>query len=295
MSAAPAAIFARTLGIEVPLICGPMYPCSNPELVAAVSEAGGIGVVQPISLTYVHGHAFRDGLRYIRQLTSKPIGFNALIEASSRLYLQRMMRWVEIALEEGVHFFITSLGNPKWVVDRVHAAGGVVYHDVTERKWAQKARDGSFGEPGQASDLEARQLAAAQSHDAGDAEAMGRPRGGSWTGRTIPETRKPLGAEAREPLESGAFGDCETRGDDGDGLAELEDAVNHLRSTPRREFGLTVNVHAALESGLVLLSQPHLPKSSPHEQRPETSQLGAGMKQWKVGRDPFKPISRLSR
>ena len=142
MSAAPAAIFARTLGIEVPLICGPMYPCSNPELVAAVSETGAIGVVQPISLTYVHGHTFRDGVRYIRQLTSKPIGLNALIEASSRLYLQRMMRWVEIALEEGVHFFITSLGNPKWVVDRVHAAGGVVYHDVTEKKWAQKARDG---------------------------------------------------------------------------------------------------------------------------------------------------------
>jgi nitronate monooxygenase len=29
----------RQLGIEVPLICGAMYPCSNPELVAAVSEA----------------------------------------------------------------------------------------------------------------------------------------------------------------------------------------------------------------------------------------------------------------
>jgi nitronate monooxygenase len=45
--------------IEIPLICGAMYPCSNPELVAAVSEAGGIGIVQPISLTYVHGHVFR--------------------------------------------------------------------------------------------------------------------------------------------------------------------------------------------------------------------------------------------
>lgn len=119
-----------------------MYPCSNPELVAAVSEAGGIGVVQPISLTYVHGHEYREGLRFIRRLTSKPIGLNALIEASSKLYLQRVVRWVEIALEEGVRFFITSLGNPKWVVSRVHAAGGLVYHDVTERKWAQKAVEG---------------------------------------------------------------------------------------------------------------------------------------------------------
>jgi len=63
-----------TLGIEVPLICGAMYPCSNPELVAAVSEAGGIGIVQPLSLSYVHGYEFRDGLRYIRSLTDKPIG-----------------------------------------------------------------------------------------------------------------------------------------------------------------------------------------------------------------------------
>ncbi|MDH3255417.1 MAG: nitronate monooxygenase [Acidobacteriota bacterium] len=129
-------------GIEVPLICGPMYPCSNPELVAAVSEAGGLGVLQPISLTYVHGHEFRDGIRYMRRLTSKPIGMNALIEASSKIYHERMVRWIDIALEEGVRFFITSLGKPGWVVDKVHAAGGVVYHDVTERKWAEKGLEG---------------------------------------------------------------------------------------------------------------------------------------------------------
>ena len=37
--------FTQQAGIEVPLICGAMYPCTNPELVAAVSEAGGIGIV----------------------------------------------------------------------------------------------------------------------------------------------------------------------------------------------------------------------------------------------------------
>jgi NAD(P)H-dependent flavin oxidoreductase YrpB (nitropropane dioxygenase family) len=131
----------RHAGIDVPLICGPMYPCSNPELVAAVSEAGGLGVLQPISLTYVFGYEFRAGLRKIRSLTHRPIGMNALIEASSKTYHNRMSAWIEIALEEGVRFFITSLGKPRWVVERVHAAGGVVYHDVTERKWAQKALD----------------------------------------------------------------------------------------------------------------------------------------------------------
>ena len=52
-----------------------------------------------------------------------------------------MVRWVEIALEEGVRFFVTSLGNPRWVVDRVSREGGIVYHDITERKWALKGRD----------------------------------------------------------------------------------------------------------------------------------------------------------
>ncbi len=130
------------LGIDVPLICGAMYPCSNPELVAAVSEAGGIGIVQPISLTYVHGHEFREGLRLIRRLTAKPIGMNALIEQSSKTYRERMERWIDVALEEGVRFFVTSLGNPRWVVDRVRPVGGVVYHDVTELKWAKKGLDG---------------------------------------------------------------------------------------------------------------------------------------------------------
>ena len=133
--------FAAAAGVEIPLICGPMYPCSNPELVAAVSAAGALGVIQPISMTYVHGHDFREGIRLIRRLTDRPIGMNALIERSSAHYHQRMVSWMEIALEEGVRFFITSLGNPRWIVDTVTPHGGVVYHDVTEAKWARKAVD----------------------------------------------------------------------------------------------------------------------------------------------------------
>lgn len=131
--------FTRQLGISYPIICGPMYPCSNPELVAAVSEAGGIGVVQPLSLTYVHGYDLREGLKKIKSLTSKPFGFNIIVEQSSSLYEERMRKSLDIALEEGCRFFITSLGNPKWVVDRVKPFCGIVYHDVTSRKWAEKA------------------------------------------------------------------------------------------------------------------------------------------------------------
>ncbi|MCB9716538.1 MAG: nitronate monooxygenase [Myxococcales bacterium] len=132
----------RDAGIEVPLICGAMYPCSNPELIAAVSGAGGMGIIQPISMTYVHGHDLREGIRLIRRITDRPIGFNAIVEQSAKIYLDRMRKWIDVALEEGVRFFVTALGNPRWVVERVHAVGGVVYHDVTSRKWAQKALQG---------------------------------------------------------------------------------------------------------------------------------------------------------
>lgn len=130
----------KQLGIEVPLFCGAMYPCSNPELIAAVSEAGGIGIVQPISLVYVHGYDFKKGLEKIRMLTQKPIGMNILLEkGSSQLYENRMRTYLEIGLEMGIRFFITALGNPTWVLKRVHASKGIVYHDVVNRMWAEKA------------------------------------------------------------------------------------------------------------------------------------------------------------
>lgn len=132
-------IFTSQVGIKYPIICGAMYPCSNPELVAAVSEAGGIGIVQPLSLVYVHGYDFRKGLKYIRQLTSKPFGINVIVEKSSRIYEKRMQEWVDIGLEEGCRFFITALGNPAWVVEKVKKMGGYIYHDVIDRRWAEKA------------------------------------------------------------------------------------------------------------------------------------------------------------
>ncbi|MBM4342611.1 MAG: nitronate monooxygenase [Deltaproteobacteria bacterium] len=132
----------RHARIEVPIICGAMYPCSNWELVAAASEAGGIGIVQPLSLVYAHKGDFRESLRKINLAArGKPIGMNVLTEQSSKVYLDRMSKWLDIALEEGVRYFVSSLGNPTWIVDRVRSVGGVVYHDVTERKWAEKARD----------------------------------------------------------------------------------------------------------------------------------------------------------
>ena len=133
--------FLKHTNAEYPIICGAMYPCSNPELVAAASEGGGIAIVQPVSLTFVHGYDLREGIKYIRSLTNKPIGFNALIEKGSKKYLDRMSDWIDIALEENIRFFVTSLGKPEWVCKRVHQVGGFVYHDVTSRHFAKKGID----------------------------------------------------------------------------------------------------------------------------------------------------------
>ena len=128
-------------GVQFPIICGAMYPCSNPELVAAASNGGGMAILQPVSLTFVHGYELREGIKYIRSMTDKPIGFNALIEKGSKKYIDRMSDWVDIALDEGIRFFITSLGKPDWVCQRVHEVGGYVYHDITNRDWAKKGID----------------------------------------------------------------------------------------------------------------------------------------------------------
>ena len=133
--------FTDHAGVEYPIICGAMYPCSNPELVSAASNGGGLAIMQPVSLTYAHGWDLRKGIKYIKSMTNKPFGFNALIERSNKIHIERMSVWIDIALEEGIRFFVTSLGKPDWVCEKVHAVGGVVYHDVTTRHWAKKGKD----------------------------------------------------------------------------------------------------------------------------------------------------------
>ncbi len=142
MTSPATAAFLRLTGVDSPIVCGAMYPCSNPELVGAVAAAGAMAIVQPISLVYAHGRDFRAGLREIKALAGgRPFGFNAIIERSVKSYEDRMRGWIDVALEEGVRFFVTALGNPDWVCRQVHQVGGAVFHDVTERKWAEKARD----------------------------------------------------------------------------------------------------------------------------------------------------------
>lgn len=134
--------FLQDTGAEVPIVCGPMYPGSNPELVAAVSEAGGFGVVQPVSLTSLYGHDFRAGLRLIKKLTDKPFGVNfTIFGGANKKYHEQMKKWMEISIEEDVKFFLTSLGKPHEVVKIAKEHGIKVYHDVPNKKVALAMRD----------------------------------------------------------------------------------------------------------------------------------------------------------
>jgi len=134
--------FLQDTGAKVPIICGPMYPGSNPELVAAVSDAGGFGVVQPVTMTSLYRHDFREGLQLIKKLTDKPFGVNfTIFGGANKKYHELMKQWMEIALEEDVKFFLTSLGKPHEVVKRAKQHGIKVYHDVPNKKIALAMRD----------------------------------------------------------------------------------------------------------------------------------------------------------
>jgi nitronate monooxygenase len=134
--------FLQDSGAEVPIICGPMYPGSNPELIAAVSEAGGFGVVQPVTMTSLYGHDFRGGLQLIKQLTKKPFGVNfTIFGGANQKYHEQMKTWMEIAIEEDVKFFLTSLGKPHEVIKSAKANGIKVYHDVHNKKVALAMMD----------------------------------------------------------------------------------------------------------------------------------------------------------
>ena len=134
--------FLSDTGAKKPVVCGPMYPGSNPELVAAVSDSGGFGVVQPVALTSLYGHDFREGLQLIKQLTDKPFGVNfTIFGGANKKYHEQMKKWMEISIEEGIKFFLTSLGKPDAVIKTAKEHGIKVYHDVPNKKVALAMRD----------------------------------------------------------------------------------------------------------------------------------------------------------
>lgn len=127
----------RLLGIEHPFICSGMTYVSNAELAAAVSNAGGLGLIQIGHLTPEQARA---EIRKARTLTSKPFGVGLA------LMMPGAQENAEVALEEQVPVINFSLGKGAWLCERARAYGGKVLATVvTERHAIAAERDGADG------------------------------------------------------------------------------------------------------------------------------------------------------
>jgi nitronate monooxygenase len=108
------------LGIELPIIAAPMGFVSGPELAAAVSNAGGLGVM---SFSGNPAPVLREEIRRLRGLTAKPFGVNLLLSFP-------VEEQVAVCLEERVPVLSFFWGDPAPYVPRAHAAGVRVMHQV---------------------------------------------------------------------------------------------------------------------------------------------------------------------
>jgi nitronate monooxygenase len=88
-------------------------------------------------LTSLYGHDFREGLRLIKSLTDKPFGVNfTIFGGGNKKYHDNNKKWMDISIEEGVKFFLTSLGKPTEIVKIAKKNDIKVYHDVPNKKVA---------------------------------------------------------------------------------------------------------------------------------------------------------------
>jgi NAD(P)H-dependent flavin oxidoreductase YrpB (nitropropane dioxygenase family) len=120
----------EVLGIEFPIFAAPLGPdLTGPELVAAVSNAGGLGILQAqLSPPPV----LRQELEHLRGMTEKPFGVNFLLHFPTEDTFR-------VCLEAGVAVFSFFWGDPSPFVEPAHAAGGKVMVQVGSVKAAQRA------------------------------------------------------------------------------------------------------------------------------------------------------------
>lgn len=136
-------IFQKT---RLPIVAAPMFLVSGPELVLSACKSGITGTFPALNQRTTEG--FRDWVIEIKDELATfaqenpdapvgPFGVNLIVHRSN----PRMKVDLEVCVEQEVPLVITSLGAVTEVVDAVHSYGGVVFHDVTNRRHAQKAAE----------------------------------------------------------------------------------------------------------------------------------------------------------
>ncbi len=117
-------------GIEHPILLSGMSWISVPEMVAAVSNAGGLGI---LATGPMNTEMTRKAIREIRSLTDKPFGANAT------LFFPGAVENARVLLEEQVPVINFALGKGDWIVKRAHAYGGKVIATVALHEHAKRA------------------------------------------------------------------------------------------------------------------------------------------------------------
>lgn len=119
-------------GIKYPIISGGMVWCSGWKLAAAVSNAGGLGLIGAGSM---YPDVLREHISKCKSATDKPYGVNIPLISK---YSEELM---EVVIDENVPAVFTSAGNPKIWTSRLHDAGIKVAHVVASTKFALKCQE----------------------------------------------------------------------------------------------------------------------------------------------------------
>ena len=122
----------QLFGIDYPIISGGMVWCSGWRLVAAVSEAGGLGLIGSGSMT---PELLREHIRKCKAATQRPFGVNV------PLMFRYADEFMEVIIEEQVPIVFTSAGSPKKWTQKLHDAGCRVAHVVSSSKFARKCEE----------------------------------------------------------------------------------------------------------------------------------------------------------
>jgi enoyl-[acyl-carrier protein] reductase II len=120
------------LGIQYPIFLSGMSWISVPQMVAAVSNAGGLGILATGPL---EKEQTRASIRQIRKLTDKPFGANA------SLLFPGAKESAKVLLEEQVPVINFALGKGDWIVQEAHKYGGKVMATVVNARHAKRAQD----------------------------------------------------------------------------------------------------------------------------------------------------------
>lgn len=122
----------QLFGIRYPIVSGGMVWCSGWRLAAAVSNAGGLGLLGAGSM---HPEVLREHIRKTKQATSAPFGVNL------PLMYPQIDEVMQILADEPVKMVFTSAGSPKKWTAWLHEHGMKVVHVVSSSKFALKAEE----------------------------------------------------------------------------------------------------------------------------------------------------------